>query len=86
VIHTAWVTGIRLDDEVRATLTAEAEARGIGLSAYTCQLTEAEAKRLIRVRIRAESEAVARYIASSPEAQAFREDWGSAEVFGLIGD
>jgi hypothetical protein len=77
---------IRLDDEVRATLTAEAEARGVGLSAYLRQLAEAEAKRLIRARIRADNEAVAKYIASSPEAQEFCNDWGSAEVFGLIRD
>ena len=77
---------IRLNDEVRATLTAEAETRGIGLSAYLRQLAEAEAKRTVRARIRADSESVARHIASSPEAQEFCSDWGSAEVFGLIRD
>jgi len=76
---------IRLDEQVRATLTAEAETRGIGLSAYLRQLAEAEAeaKRLFRARIRADNDAVARFIAASPEALAFCEDWGSAEVFGL---
>jgi hypothetical protein len=77
---------IRLDDDVRATLAAAAETRGIGLSAYLRQLAEAEAKRLLRARIRAESEAVGRHIASSSEAQEFCKDWGSAEVFGLLRD
>ncbi len=77
---------IRLDDEVRATLSKEAEVRGIGLSSYLRQLAEAEARRLKVERIRVASEAVARHIASSAEAREFCEDWGRASGFGHLRD
>lgn len=68
---------IRLDDEVQTTLEVAAKERGIGLSTYLRELAAAEAKRVRRERIRAQSRAVAAYVASSAEASAFHEDWGT---------
>lgn len=67
---------IRLDPDVRETLETEAKTRGIGLATYLSQLASDAARKARRVRIRAESAVVARYIAENPEAQAFMEDWG----------
>jgi hypothetical protein len=77
---------IRLDDQVRAALTEEADARGIGLSSYIRQLVEAEARRLRRARIRAASEVVGKHIAESAESRAFFKDWGTPSTFGQLGD
>lgn len=68
---------VRLDDEVQATLEAVARERGVGLSTYLRELAASEARRLRRERIRAQSKAVGDYVASSPEARAFYEDWGT---------
>ncbi len=68
---------VRLDDEVQATLEAAARERGVGLSTYLRELAAGEAKRLRRQRIRAQSKAVGAYVASSPEARAFYEGWGT---------
>lgn len=68
---------VRLDDEVQATLETVARERGVGLSTYLRELATNEAKRLRRERIRAQSKAVGDYVASSPEARAFYEDWGT---------
>jgi hypothetical protein len=67
---------IRLDDKVQATLEDAAKERGIGLSTYLRELAETEAKRIRRERIRAQSRTVGAYVASSPKARAFYEDWG----------
>ncbi|HJU18184.1 MAG TPA: hypothetical protein VJ770_17160 [Stellaceae bacterium] len=68
---------VRLDDEVREALEAEARARRIGLSAYLRQIATEAAIRLRRERIRRQSEAVGEYVANSPEAAAFYEEWGT---------
>jgi hypothetical protein len=68
---------IRLDDDVRATLEAEASARRVGLSTYLRRLAAEEARRLRQERVRRQSEAVGAYVASSPEAAGFYEDWGT---------
>lgn len=68
---------VRLDDEVQTMLEAVARERGVGLSTYLRELATSEAKRLRRERIRAQSKAVGDYVASSPEARAFYEDWGT---------
>lgn len=73
---------IRLDDDVRETLEMEARARGVGLSAYLRQLAEAEARRLWKERVRAQSEAVGAYVAANSEARQFYEDWGSPDWEG----
>ena len=68
---------IRLDDDVRQTLEAEARAQHMGLSTYLRQIAVEAAARLRRNRIRAQSRAVGEYVASSAEATAFYDDWGT---------
>ena len=74
---------VRLDDDVRQTLEDAARARHMGLSAYLREVASEEARRVRRERIRAQSEAVGAYIASSPEARAFYEFWGTPRIDGL---
>ena len=64
---------VRLDDEVRKTLEADARARLIGLSTYLRQIASETTARLRRERIRSQSRAVGEYVANSPEATAFYE-------------
>jgi hypothetical protein len=66
---------IRLDDKIQALLEAQASERGIGLSTYLREIATQEAKRVRAERIRAQTKAVAEYIRTSPDAQAFFEDW-----------
>lgn len=68
---------VRLDERVQTTLEDVARERGIGLSTYLRELAADEARRIRRERIRAQSRAVGAYVASSPEARAFYEDWGT---------
>jgi GNAT superfamily N-acetyltransferase len=68
---------IRLDDDVLGTLDSAAKARGIGLATYLREIATAEARRVRRERIRAQSRAVAAYVAGSPEARQFYADWGT---------
>jgi hypothetical protein len=74
---------IRLDDEVRATLEAEARSRNIGLATLLRQIAKEAARQVKRKRIREQSEAVGRYVASSPEAREFCEFWGTPHQEGL---
>jgi len=73
---------VRLDDEVRSELEAQARARGIGLATLLRDLASEAAREARRARIRQATEAVGTYVASNPEARAFFEDWGtpSADV------
>jgi GNAT superfamily N-acetyltransferase len=68
---------VRLDDEVRSELEAQAQTRGIGLATLLRELATEAAREARRARIRQESAAVADYVRSSPEAQAFYRDWGT---------
>ena len=68
---------IRLDDDVRATLEAEAQSQGVGLATYLRQIAAEAARNVRRARIRAQSAAVGRYVAEHAEARAFYEDWGT---------
>ncbi len=68
---------IRLDDEVRETLEAEARSRRIGLSTYLREIATEAAIRVRRERIREQSKAVGQYVGSSREAARFYEDWGT---------
>jgi GNAT superfamily N-acetyltransferase len=68
---------VRLDSDVQTALEDAAKKRGVGLSTYLRELAETEARRLRRERIRAQSRAVGAYVASSPEARSFYEDWGT---------
>jgi hypothetical protein len=74
---------IRLDDEVRETLQAEARARNIGLATLLRQIAKEAARQVKRKRIREQSEAVGRYVASNPEAKEFCEFWGTPRQEGL---
>ena len=68
---------VRLDDDVRRTLDAEARRRGIGLGTLLRQLAAEAAREVHRKRIHAQSEAVGRYVAANPEARDFYEFWGT---------
>jgi hypothetical protein len=74
---------IRLDDEVRKTLEAEARSRNIGLATLLRQIAADAARQVRRKRIREQSEAVGRYVASHPEAKEFYEFWGTPRIEGL---
>lgn len=73
---------IRLDDDVRDELEAQARARGIGLATLLRDLATEAAREARRARIRAATAAIGRRVAADPEARAFFEDWGtpSADV------
>jgi hypothetical protein len=68
---------VSLDEDVQATLEAEAKSRGIGLDAYLRQLAADAAQEVRRPRIRAQTEAVGRHAAEDPEAREFFEIWGT---------
>jgi hypothetical protein len=74
---------VRLDDDVRETLDAEARAHGMGLSTYLRQLATETAAQLRRERIRRQSRAVGEHVKRSPEAAEFYEAWGTPKVDGL---
>jgi len=74
---------IRLDDDVRKTLEAEARSRNIGLATLLRQIAADAARQVKGQRIREQSEAVGRYIASNPEAKEFAEFWGTPCIDGL---
>jgi hypothetical protein len=74
---------IRLDENVCATLEAEAKDRGIGLATYLRQLAADAAREVRRRRIRAHGDEVARHIATHPEAQDFAKFWGTPRSEGL---
>lgn len=72
-----WRDAVRRGASCRDTATVSPAAeRGIGLSTLLRDLATAEARRLRRARIREQSRAVAAYVATSPEADAFYRDWG----------
>jgi GNAT superfamily N-acetyltransferase len=68
---------IRLDDDVREELETQARSRGIGLATLLREIATQTAQAARRRRIREDSERVARYVASSPDARAFYGDWGT---------
>ena len=74
---------INLDDELRRILAAEADSRGVTLDALLSDLVTEAARQLRRKRIRKQTEAVGRYIASDPEAKEFYEFWGTPRAEGL---
>ena len=74
---------IRLDPDVREILEAEARACNIGLATLLRQIAKEAARQVKRKRIREQSEAVGRYIASNPEAKEFYEFWGTPRMEGL---
>ncbi len=73
---------VRLAPDVRETLEAEAKAQGIGLASYLRQLAAKAARDVRRARIRADSAAVARHVATNPDAREFMADWGTPDAEG----
>ncbi len=73
---------IRLDDDVRDELEAQARDRGVGLATFLRDIAKDAAREAKRARIRKASAAVAAHVAASPEAARFVEGWGtpSAEL------
>lgn len=68
---------IRLDDDVRDELETQARSRGIGLATLLRDLATDAAREAKRVRIRQATAAIGSYVAGSPDARAFFEEWGT---------
>jgi GNAT superfamily N-acetyltransferase len=68
---------VRLDDDGRSALEAQAQRQGVGSATLLRNLATQAARDAKRARIREDSARVAAYVATSPEAQAFYEFWGT---------
>jgi GNAT superfamily N-acetyltransferase len=68
---------IRLDDDVRDELEAQAQARGIGLATLLRDVATKAAREARRARIWKASEAIGERVATSSDAQAFYEEVGT---------
>ncbi|MDE2004947.1 MAG: hypothetical protein KGI51_00160 [Rhodospirillales bacterium] len=68
---------IRLGDDIRAELEAEARAHGVGLATFLRDLATEAARQARRNRIRDASAAIGARVARSAEARAFYADWGT---------
>lgn len=68
---------IRLEERDREVLEAAAREQGTGLSSFVRELAQAEARRLRRAAIHAESKRVVEYLASHPEAQTEIDTYGA---------
>jgi hypothetical protein len=71
---------IRLDDDVRDELEAQARARGIGLATLLRDLATTAAREARRSRICEASAAVGGHVAASAEGAAFYQDWGTSRA------
>ena len=71
---------IRLDDDVRDELVALARWRGIGVTTLARDLLTESLHQERRRRIREASAKVGERVASSAEARAFYDDWGTPGV------
>ena len=68
---------IRLDDDVRDELDAQARAQGVGLATLLRDLASRAAREARRSRIRDASERIGSQVAGSAEARGFYEEWGT---------
>jgi hypothetical protein len=68
---------IRLDDDVREELEAQAQSRGIGLATLLRDVATRAARDARKARIRQASEAIGDRVASSPDARAFYDEVGT---------
>ncbi len=75
---------VRLDDDVRDELEAQARSRGIGLATLLRDLAAEAAREARRARIYRASAAIGDRVATDPAARAFYEAWGTprADVGG----
>ena len=70
---------IRLDDDVRDELEAQARSRGIGLATLLRDLATEAAREARRSRIRQASADIGAHVAASVAAQEFYEEWGTPQ-------
>jgi hypothetical protein len=68
---------IRLDDDVRDELEAQARSRGIGLATLLRDLATEAAREARRARIRKASTAIGSHVAAGAEGRAFYDEWGT---------
>jgi hypothetical protein len=68
---------VRLDDDVRNELEAQASSRGIGLATLLRELATEAARGARRARIRKATAEVAAHATQSVDAREFLEDWGT---------
>jgi GNAT superfamily N-acetyltransferase len=68
---------IRLDDDVREELEAQAQARGIGLATLLRDVATKAARDARKTRIRQASEAIGDRVARSADARAFYDEVGT---------
>jgi hypothetical protein len=68
---------IRLDDDVREELEAQAQSRGIGLATLLRDVATRAARDARKARIRQASEAIGDRVASSPDGRALYDEIGS---------
>jgi predicted transcriptional regulator len=73
---------VRLDDNVREELEAQARIRNVGLSTLLRDIAKEAARQAKRKRIREQTEAVGRYVATHPEAKEFYNFWGTPRQEG----
>jgi predicted transcriptional regulator len=73
---------VRLDDDVREELEAQARIRNVGLSTLLRDIAKEAARQAKRKRIREQTEAVGRYVATHPEAKEFYDFWGTPRQEG----
>jgi uncharacterized protein (DUF1778 family) len=71
---------IRLNEEDRAALEAEARGQGKGLSAFVREIAEAEARRVRREAIRADGDRVVAHLADHHEARAELDELGTPQT------
>jgi hypothetical protein len=68
---------IRLDDDVREELEAQAQARGVGLATLLRDIATKAARDARKARIRQASEAIGRRAAASSEVRALYDEVGT---------
>jgi hypothetical protein len=68
---------IRLDDDVRDELEAQARARGIGLATLLRDIATGAARAARRARIHAASAEIGARVSASAPARAFYDGWGT---------
>ncbi len=68
---------IRLDDDVRTELEAQAQSQGVGLATLLRDIAGRAARDARRARIHAASARVGSHVAGFAEGQAFYDEWGT---------
>jgi len=68
---------IRLDDDVREELEAQARSRGVGLATLLRDLATEAAREARRRRVHAASAKIGQHVKTSAEGRAFYEEWGT---------